>query len=432
MPDLTSQLLPTLQTHRLPGLDLGAGLIAPQYAGGSIFNLPASICRWLHVPEISTGLLDPEIFSPLASAANSDGYRRVILILMDALALHRLQDWMQNGPASIWRSLADDGLLAPLTSISPSTTSAALTTLWSGQSPSAHGIMGYEVWLKEYSLVANMILHAPITFRGEVGSLARAGFDPEKFLALPTLGTHLRQHGVTPFSFQHASISQSGLSRMFLRDVELYGFSTPADLWISLRQLLENHPGRRMYLWVYWGEVDHLSHHHGPDDERAGAEFAHFSAAFEQFFLKKLSPAARKDTLVLLSADHGQMPTPLRARLVLKNHPELTRLLHIYPTGENRLMYLYLRPGTEQAVRDYFETAWPGQFSLIASEQAAQAGLFGPSTPHPRLRERIGDLIAIAREDGYLWWGEKEDYLLGRHGGMSAQEMLVPLVAARL
>ena len=164
----------------------------PKYNGGSILNIPASICYWLNIPEIGAGTLSPEILSPLGN-----GIQRVILILMDALALHRLQNWMENGSASIWQSLMQDGLLAPLTSITPSTTSAALTTLWTGQSPSAHGVMGYTMLLKEYGVVANMILHSPLTFQGDVGTLAKAGFDPEAFLPLPTLGPHLRQHGIS-------------------------------------------------------------------------------------------------------------------------------------------------------------------------------------------------------------------------------------------
>ena len=161
MPDLTASLLPRLEQHHLPGFDLNAGWIAPKYEDQSILNIPGSICHWMQIPGIGEGALAPEILAPLGN-----GIRRVILILVDALALHRLQTWMEDGRAPIWSDLLADGLLAPLTSVSPSTTSAALTTLWTGRSPASHGILGYEVWLKEYGMVANMILHAPMTFRG--------------------------------------------------------------------------------------------------------------------------------------------------------------------------------------------------------------------------------------------------------------------------
>ncbi len=227
----------------------------------------------------------PEILSPLGK-----GVRRVILILMDALALHRLQRWMEDGTAPVWRSLMEGGLLAPLTSISPSTTSAALTTYWTGKSPAAHGILGYEVWLKEYGMVANMILHAPMTFRGDVGSLSKAGFNPQEFLPLPTLGPHLRRNGIVPYAFQHRSIAHSGLSQMFQREVEIYPFSTPADLWVSMRHLIENKPEERQYIWTYWGEVDGLSHYFGPDDERVVAEFSHFRRGLRAILPRSTQP----------------------------------------------------------------------------------------------------------------------------------------------
>ena len=96
------------------------------------------------------------------------------------------------------------GTLGALTSVVPSTTSAALTSLWTGRSPAEHGVLGYEVFLKEYGLVANMITHAPASYEGEVGSLQHAGFDPESFLPVPTIGPHLAAAGIESHAFLHA------------------------------------------------------------------------------------------------------------------------------------------------------------------------------------------------------------------------------------
>ncbi len=428
MPNLITQLLPDLRSHRLPDLDLGSDFQYPRYGDQSILNIPSSICRWLNAPDLGAGPLRPEILLP-----PGDGIRRVILILMDALSLHRFQGWLEEGELPIWQSLLEDGLLAPLTSIAPSTTCAATTTLWSGQSPASHGIVGYEMWLKEYGVVANMILHTPMSFRvNGSGGLEHAGFQPEEFLTVPRLGPHLRAHGVTPYAFQHYNIAYSGLSQMFLQDVETKPFSTPAELWVNIRQLIEEKPGDRIYSWVYWGMIDGLSHHYEPDDERVLAEFANFSHAFETFFLKRLRPSVRKDTLLILTADHGQILTIDDPKYWYKNHPQLNEMLHLKPTGENRLMSLYARPGELEAIKEYFSQTWPGMFSLISPEQAIQSGLFGPGEMHPLLRERIGDLIAIPHDKAYLWWGNIDNTLRGRHGGLHPEEMLVPFLAVRL
>lgn len=428
MIERSTTMINRLRQTELPGLDLGNNMIYPAYGGQSILNIPASICHWFNVPPLHTQPLVPEILE----FPQQRDFRQVILILMDALALHRLQRWLDSGSIPVWARLADKGILVPLTSIVPSTTSSALTSLWTGRSPNEHGILGYELWLKEYSVIANTILHTPVTFRGTPGLLEKAGFDPYTYLPWPTLGTHLAAHQVKSYAFQHFGITESGLSRMFLKDVDLRGFNTTTDLWINLRHLAEQNLYERRFIWVYWGTVDNFSHIYGPDDERVAAEFAVFSAQMDQLFLQKLSPAARQKTLLLLTSDHGQINTPQNPFYELRNHPELLRTLHMLPSGENRLAYFFVRPGHIKAVQEYLEHTWPGQFSILESAYAAKCGLFGPGDPHSRLFERYGDLLVVPQDNAYLWWDNKDNHLLGRHGGLHPDEMLVPFLGVEL
>jgi hypothetical protein len=427
MPDLTDQLLPRLQRHRLPDLNLGEEFIHPFYEGRSVLNLPASLCGWLSVPGIGSSPLEAEIIARLG-----ESYRQVVVVLVDALSLARLRGWIAAGLTPVWEELAGQGLLAPLTSIVPSTTSAVLTSLWTGASAAVHGMAGYELWLKEYGVVANTILHAPISFQGDAGSLRRAGFDPENYLGLPTLGSHLAGHGVQVNAYQHQAIARSGLSQMLFAGVKVRSFSTAADLWVGVRQQLEQPEGGPAFTWVYWGEVDRFSHLYGPDEERTLEEFVSFSSAFQRLFLERLRSAARRDALFILMADHGQIATQPDPHYDVSNHPGLARRLHILPTGENRLAYLYIRPGQTEALREYVERTWPNQFTLLEAPYAVNAGLFGPGKPHPRLLDRLGDLVLAARGSAYLWWSNKPDHLYGRHGGLSPDEMLVPFLAVQL
>jgi predicted AlkP superfamily pyrophosphatase or phosphodiesterase len=427
MPDLTQAYLPTLQNHRLPDLDLEGSFIYPNYLGYSILNIPSSLCRWMGIPSFGTGPLQIRELDELAQRA-----RRIIFILMDALGLQLFQELLKKEPLAVWHDLLKGGLLAPLTSITPSTTSAALTSLWTGRSPAEHGIIGYELWLKEYGIVTNMILHAPIAYRNDTGSLAKAGFQPETYLPFTNLGTHLGAHGVKPYAFQHTSIVRSGLSQMLYKDVETRSFNTSTDLWLNLRDLINGRPAERQLIWVYWGEVDHYSHLYGPEDERPAAEFATFSQTFEKLLLNQLRADTRKDTLLILTADHGQITTPHNPHYELRNHPELVKRLHILPTGENRFQYLFVRPGQVESVQEYYQRSWPGQFTFLDPSQAVREGLFGPGKPHAQIEDRLGDTLVLARENAYLWWASKDNPMLGRHGGLSPEEMLVPFLMARL
>jgi hypothetical protein len=48
------------------------------------------------------------------------------------------------------------------------------------------------------------------------------------------------------------------------------------------------------------------------------------------------------------------------------------------------------------------------------------------------VRDRLGDLIAVSRGDAYLWWSPRPNLMAGRHGGLSAGEMLMPFFALPL
>jgi len=427
MPDQYSETLSRIRSNQLAGLKLGDGHIHPHYGGYSILNIPSSVCGWLGAPQMGAVPLDKQITKSLA-----DEYQNVVLILMDALSLRRFNQWLEAGLIPVWDELINQGVFTPLTSIVPSTTAAALSSLWTGSSAAQHGIVGYEMWLKEYGMVINSILHSPISFKGMAGSLDRTGFDPETFINLTRLGSHLSKHGIQVHAFQHLSISGSGLSRMILKDVSQQSFRTLSDLWANVRRVLEGAANQRKYIWVYWGEVDYMSHNYGPDDERTISEFSNFSALFEDLFLNQLDPSAKQNTLLVLLADHGQIKSQPDVHYDLNNHPNLVRRLHIMPTGENRLASLFPRPGQTEAVREYVERTWPGQFMFVDPSFAVECGLFGPGELHPQLFDRLGDLILISKGESYLWWSPKTDHLLGRHGGLSADEMLVPFLAVEL
>jgi predicted AlkP superfamily pyrophosphatase or phosphodiesterase len=429
MPDQSEERLTALRAARIEGLSANDGFIYPQYTGGSILNIPGSVCNWLGVQPLAAPPLDAALTASVAGE-----YQRVIVLLVDALALHRLGAWMHEPEFAVWKQLAQRGVLNVLTSLTPSTTCAALTSLWTARSPAEHGTVGYELWLREYGLVANMILHAPFSFdrATATGSLRSAGFDPKTALGLPTLGTHLAAAGVRSYALQDAEIIDSDLSTMFFPDVKRVPFTSPKEGWSNLRSLLEIRTRERAFIWFYWDLLDTLSHKVGPDSEETKAAFASFTKAFETGFLNKLNSEAAKNTLFVMTADHGQVQTEKDPHYDLRNHPNFTRRLHMLPTGENRLAFLYVRPGQIEAVRETIERTWPNQFVVLESAYALESGLFGPQPHSPRSLERMGDLTVIAKGSAYWWWGNRENPLYGRHGGLTEQEMAVPFLAAPL
>jgi predicted AlkP superfamily pyrophosphatase or phosphodiesterase len=335
--------------------------------------------------------------------------------------------------AASWEPILDAAELFPITSVAPSTTSTALTSLWTGACPAEHGIIGYEMWLKEYGMIANMIFHSASSYRNDTGGLQRAGFRPDSFLTAPRLGGHLARNGVHTFAFQPQSITNSGLSTMLMTapDVQMYPYRTHSDLWVTLRKHLAAHRSERTYHYIYWGALDELSHHFNPYDERVRLEFSAFGSMLGRF-ITEVRKDTRGDTLLLMTADHGHIPTPPDPKYHLLCHPDLTDCLTMLPTCEGRFALLYPRPGREHFMREYVEKTWPGEFHLFRSVDLMEYGVFGSGARHPHLEERLGEWAAIPGGNAYWWWPDKDNHLAGRHGGLTADEMIVPLVAIHL
>jgi len=429
MENLVLELLPELLRTTLPGIDPGSQIVIPDYHGRSISNLPASVCQWLGIE------LSGEPLAAQYARAAEGTFRHVILVLVDGLSLKYFQRFLngqnpfedQFGAVQVWEEILQDASLAPLTSVVPSTTTAALTSLWTGKTPAEHGVVGYELWLKEYGMLTNMILHSPTAFHGESGSLMRAGFKPEEFLPCQTFGHHLSANGVVAQAFLPSSIAHSSLTRTHTAGAQVIPYQTLGDLWVSLQQLLGKSQRQVTYSYIYWGDLDLLSHLYGPDDERLWLEFASFTRFLAQF-IRRLRDDSHGKTLVLFTADHGMRNSPRIEKYELKKHPEFMDCLVMNPSGESRLAYLFLKPGKEERMKKYIDQTWPGEFRLFPSSLLQSTGLLGMGEPHPFLPDRLGDWTAVAQGDAYWWWANRENHLKARHGGLSADEMIVPLV----
>jgi hypothetical protein len=423
MQNSSEPYLSKIKENKIPNLDLGDDLY-PAYDGLSLLNFPASLCSWLEAPTLPYCPLQiPELNSIM------EGIEQIIVVLIDALSFSRFMQWTSNRTSD---SSFEAGSIFPLTSVVPSTTSTVLTTIWTGRSPAEHGILGYELFLREYGLVANMITHSPAALAKSPGLLYQAGFNPEEALPIPNLGPHLLEAGIETFALLSKNIMNSGLSRMHYTDVDVYGFTTVSDLWHIAKQLANLPLNARRLIWVYYGSIDTLSHSYGPDSDQVRTEYQSFMNSMRDIFVEGISDDTRGRSALLLLSDHGQIATTQNPHFELSSHPSFTNRLHMLPTGENRFSFLHMRPGQREAVLEYIKRTWPRSFYHLNSHHALEVGLFGPGEPAKESHHRLGDQIIISKGENYLWWASKPNKLLGRHGGLSFDEMVVPLFALPL
>ena len=436
--NLATQIEHTLRTHRFPGLEeyLPEEFILPHYGGYSIANVPATVAALLGVelpdgaPPLPTHLwADPS--GQASGRGMASGVRRVVLVLLDAVGYLHLQRYLTEED-SVFRHLAQAGRLVPLTSVFPSTTVAALTTLRTGRTPLGHGFLGTKLLLSEQGLLANMIKLAPAAHK-RPEELLDWGWKPEEFVTVPSLAQQLAAAGVQSVAHTYLPHLAGGLSRIFLRGMtEVQGYAGFSDLWINLRRTLIQRQNEPLFVSAYWGSTDTVAHLYGPEGEPFRAELRHLARALEEDFLAPLPAAAREGTLLIIIADHGQTATPPERAVRLSDHPALQQALLLPPAGEPRAAYIYVRPGQADGLRAYVAEHLSGRFLLLEMERAVTAGLFGPEQPTPELRARLGDFLLLARNDSRLIVEKKKVPIHGHHGSLTPEEMLVPLLMVRL
>ena len=402
--------------------------IWPAYDGHSLLNVPATLFSMLGC---DASMLAPPLSAELWAGLET-GVKRVVLVLLDAVGFVRLRRQIESGQLSFLRRAAELGRFAPLTSIFPSTTTAALTSLHTGRAPAAHGMLAYILYLKQYAMLVEMIRLKP--FYGQ-GDLTAWGFEPENFVPVPGIGKFLAEQDVLAAHFIYGAFINSPLSRIFYRDYHtLSAIYSSADMFVQMRRFLEDHPAERVLLSGYWGSVDTIAHMRGPTHSSWGAEVENLVWALEHHFWRPLPPALRDGTLLVLLADHGQVSVDYEQALIVREQPPLDDGLLLPPAGESRAAFLYPRAGRLAEVESFLRREFSENFATVRSAEALDAGLFGPPPWAEETAGRIGDLLLLARGSAVIEWerSEKGARILGRHGGLTAAEMLIPYLAVRL
>jgi hypothetical protein len=98
-----------------------------------------------------------------------------------------------------------------------------------------------------------------------------------------------------------------------------------------------------------------------------------------------------------------------------------------------RVAYCYVHPDRRAEFERYVSLHLGDYAELFPSARLIAESYFGIGTPHPRLAERVGDYTLVMKQNYQIkdWLlGESRHVHLGVHGGLSDEEMYVPLVVA--
>ena len=131
-----------------------------------------------------------------------------------------------------------------------------------------------------------------------------------------------------------------------------------------------------------------------------------------------------KDTLLIITADHGHVDTEMSQ---LEDYPELMDCMERLPAIEPRLATFFIKKGRKREFRTLFNRIYKGKFDLLTKKEVLERKLFGTGTEHPKFRDMLGDYIAVAIDDLTLIHTKKVKWV-SSHGGVTEREMRVPVL----
>lgn len=372
----------------MPAMTHGPVPVVPDYGGACLTEVMAALLRrrdgdppaWLPPPVV--------------------GAEQVVLLVVDGLGWEQLAARPHLAPTLC----AMEG--GPATTVVPSTTSTALTSLTTGAPPARHGVVGYRIRVLNGEVLNVLRWSTP-------GGDARERVPPETIQPLePFLGSK-------PAVVTRAEFAETGFTRAHLSGSELWGWRYPSTLVQHVKALVAD--GRPL-VYAYYPGVDGVAHEYG-----FGPLYDAEVRAADRMVADLLDGLPAGVALVVV-ADHGQVDVGDRMVPISPDVLSLTSML----SGEGRFRWLHARPGlahrlAELARARHGDLAW-----VVTRDEVVAAGWLGGALA-PEVSARLGDVALVSRASvAFVDPADTGTYALRcRHGSLTSAEMLVPLLAAR-
>ncbi len=344
-------------------------------------------------------LLHPPGRRPQWFPADLNAADQILLLLVDGLGFEQMNRFIEHAP-NLARLRG-----SAITSVAPSTTATALTSLATGATPLEHGIIGYRMSMD--GTVMNTL-----SWRSDRNDLRKA-FPPEQVQPVPPFA------GMSIPVLSRRDLESSGFSHAHLRGVTPLGWRAMSSIVEQARALFE---AGETFVYAYYDGLDKIAH------ERGFGPYYESELRAVDWLVGQLLDCLPAGTTLAVTADHGQVEVGPR---IVSLPDELLRLVE-FQSGEGRFRWLHSRKGRESEVlniaRDLFsDIAW-----IRSAEQVLDEEWFGTrTTTSGESVRRMGDVALVPFAD--VAFDDPADTgpfaLECRHGSLTSAEMLVPLIA---
>jgi hypothetical protein len=367
-----------------------AEAVPPRYFGGALSDVLSSALG-------AAGSADWP--NPL-SLPTADAY---VVFLVDGLGWNLLLSHPEEAPYLNALAAAAE----PITCGVPSTTATSLTSLGTGLPPGAHGVVGYTSRI-------------PGTDRLLDALRWDRGVDPREWQVYDTVFARAAAQGVATTVVSKPVFQGSGLTEASQRGARFVGADSVGERISAVVRASADH-GSLTY--VYDGELDATGHRSG---SRSWA-WDHQLAMVDSFALR-LREALPERVGLVVTADHGMVDVAPEGRIDVDDCTDLLDGVSLFG-GEARFRHLYCDGGAVVDVVARWRERLGVHAWVLSRDEAIAEGWFGAVDSH--VRPRLGDVMVASRGNTAVLSSRRfaaEAALVGLHGSLSADEMLVPLL----
>ena len=374
------------------------GFLEPAYGGRSLADLLPAVARALgtQVPGWRTEL--PALTLPEAPA--------YVVFLVDGLGADLLAGHAHAAPFLSSLMTSDSTGTAGV----PSTTATSLTSLGTGLTPGAHGVVGFTSRIPGSDRLLNALFWDK-------------DVDPVLWQPHPTGFQTLAACGVQVTTVNKREFRGSGLTIAAQRGGD----------WVDADRVGERVAGavasashRPSLTYLYDGDLDWTGHRYGVSSSQWLQQLAIIDAEVEQ-----LRDALPSHARLVVVADHGMVDASDPDRRIDLDDDPAYRDGVVLLGGEARFRHVYCAAGAVDDVRAQWRELLGDAALVLTRDEAIGCGWFGEVSAS--VLPRLGDVVAAARDDWGLFSSVDFPYemrLVGLHGSLTPVEMRIPLLTA--
>ncbi len=408
------------------------GFLYPDYGQLSIAEVAPTVLSYFGGQAKRAVLPITELKGPASHSA------KVVLIVLDGFGYRHLVNYYRRYP--LLNRLVRQGTVYPITSVFPSTTPAALTTLHTGLTPQEHGLPEWNVYFSEFDSIIETLPFKTWEMTEPDGLIKKGGSGTMLYEGL-TLYQQLQGLGVSSYTFVSDKYAQSAYSRSVQQGSQTVPFRDLADMTRQFCQVYREQTGPA-YFVLYWGDIDSVAHEYGPGSPAHRQAIQNFFDTVETGLRSGLAGQSTTETMILLTADHGHVNIEDEDIIKLNHYQEIDKQLakgpsgkRILPTGSPHDVFLFIEEGSVQSVVSFLKQELVAQAEILTIAEGIDRGLFGLNSVSEKFRRRIGNVLILPYTHYHVWYEFFPDIPYrqrGIHGGLSEDEMVVPLAIISL